>query len=70
MFQRYIEPRRQVEDYLEKEILDRASQVKEQNEQDVQRQLEKLEKLQNDVLIDKERFRKMIEQAHQIQKKL
>ena len=54
--------------HLEKEILDRASQVKEQNEQDVQRQLEKLEKLQNDVLIDKERFRKMIEQAHQIQK--
>ncbi|MGM9946795.1 endonuclease MutS2 [Floccifex sp.] len=53
---------------IQNSILDRAKYYKEQNEEDVQRQLEKLEKLQNDVLLEKERFSKMIKEAHQIQK--
>lgn len=54
--------------HLPDSIIQRADEYKKDNEQDVQRQLEKLEKLQNDVLVDKERFNKMIKQAHQIQK--
>lgn len=49
-------------------ILDKAEFYKSQNEENIERELEKLERLQNLALIDKERFTKLIEDAHRIQK--
>ena len=54
--------------HLNENVLSRADYYKSENEEDIERQLEKLEKLQNDVLRDKQRFSKMIEEAHKIQK--
>ncbi len=49
-------------------ILERADFYKAQNEENIERELEKLERLQNLALIDKDRFTKLIEDAHRIQK--
>lgn len=53
---------------LDSSILKKAQQVKNENEQNIEKELEKLERLQNDVLKDKERFQKLIADAHRIQK--
>lgn len=49
-------------------ILQRARSLKKSNETEVQKQLESLEKLQNQARRKQERFDKMIEDAHRIQK--
>lgn len=53
---------------LDEKILEKASKYKTENEQNIERELEKLERLQNDALKDKERFQKLIQDAHRIQK--
>lgn len=54
--------------HLNAAILDKAVQFKNENEQNVEKELEKLEKLQNDVLKQKDRFNKLIQDAHRLQK--
>ncbi|MDO4467665.1 MAG: endonuclease MutS2 [Bacillota bacterium] len=49
-------------------ILNKANTYKEENIQQHERELEKLEKLQEEVLQEKERFQKLIQEAHRIQK--
>lgn len=56
--------------HLNAAILDKAVQFKNENEQNVEKELEKLEKLQNDVLKQKDRFNKLIQDAHRLQRKL
>jgi DNA mismatch repair protein MutS2 len=53
---------------LEESILERADFLKNENEKQTEKELEKLEKLQNDVLKQKERFNQLIEDAHRVQK--
>ena len=54
--------------HLEETILARAAFLKDENEKQTEKELEKLEKLQNDVLKQKERFNLLIEDAHRVQK--
>ena len=54
--------------HLEESILKRADFLKNENEKQTEKELEKLEKLQNDVLKQKERFNALIEDAHRVQK--
>ena len=54
--------------HLKDSILKRAQYYKSQNEEDSQKELEKLEKLQNEALKEKERFHHLIADAHRIQK--
>ncbi len=54
--------------HLNPSILEDAKEIKSNNEKNVEQELEKLEKLQNDVLKQKERFNRLIEDAHRIQK--
>ena len=53
---------------MEESILKRADFLKNENEKQTEKELEKLEKLQNDVLKQKERFNALIEDAHRVQK--
>ena len=53
---------------LEESILERADFLKNENEKQTEKELEKLEKLQNDVLKQKKRFNQLIEDAHRVQK--
>ncbi len=54
--------------HLEDSILKHAQAIKDENKQDVDVQLEKLEIMQNEVRQQKERFNQLIENAHQLQK--
>lgn len=54
--------------HLEPSILARAQQLKEENTADVDKRLEELERQQNQVLKEKERFSRLIEDAHRLQK--
>ena len=54
--------------HLDSWILDKAKQIKEETEDSRNKELEKLEKLQNEVVLEKERFEKLIRDAHQLQK--
>jgi DNA mismatch repair protein MutS2 len=54
--------------HLDPSIIERAEKLKLDNEDQVQKQLEALEKQQEEALKKQERFDKLIEQAHQIQK--
>lgn len=49
-------------------ILEQANAYKEENIQQHERELERLEKLQEEVLQEKDRFQKLIQEAHRIQK--
>lgn len=53
---------------LDSSILEKASQYKSDNEQNIEKELNRLEKLQNQVLKEKERFEHLIQDAHRIQK--
>ena len=53
---------------LREEIIDRAKQIKEENALENQRELEKLEAMQNEVLKKQDRFDALIQDAHRIQK--
>lgn len=53
---------------LEASILEKAQQVKNENEAAVERELEKLEVLQEEVRKQKERFDSLIQDAHRVQK--
>ena len=53
---------------LRDEIIDRAMQIKEENVMQNQRELEKLEAMQNEVLKKQDRFDALIQDAHRIQK--
>lgn len=54
--------------HLADSILEKAEQIKEENEDRNNKELEKLEKLQNEVVQEKERFQKLIQNAHQLQR--
>lgn len=54
--------------HLKESILERADFLKNENEKQTEKELEKLEKLQNDVLKQKERFNALITDAHRVQK--
>lgn len=54
--------------HLDDAILEKARQIKEENEDRTHKELEKLESLQNEVMQEKERFQKLIENAHQVQR--
>lgn len=54
--------------HLNPSILKDAEEIKSNNEKNVEQELEKLEKLQNDVLKQKDKFNRLIEDAHRIQK--
>lgn len=54
---------------FQKSILERARQLKRDNESDVQKQLEALEKEQQEALKKQERFDALIQDAHALQKK-
>lgn len=53
---------------LAPEVIERADQLKKQNESEVHRQLEQLEKQQQIVQKEKDRFEKLIENAHDLQR--
>ena len=53
---------------LDESILQRANFLKNENEKQTEKELEKLEKLQSDVLKQKERFHALIQDAHRVQK--
>lgn len=54
---------------LDPDILARAAQLKADSESSVQKQLERLEKLQQETQSEKDRFQSMIREAHAMQKK-
>lgn len=54
--------------HLDDSILVRANELKEENSQSVDKELERLENLQTEVLQEKERFRHLIDEAHKIQR--
>lgn len=54
--------------HLENSILQRAEELKEENSQSVDKELERLENLQTEVLQEKEKFRHLIDEAHKIQR--
>lgn len=53
---------------LDDSILQRANELKEENSQSVDKELERLENLQTEVLQERERFRHLIDEAHKIQR--
>ena len=53
---------------LNEEIINDALEIKENNEKNTERELEKLEILQNEVLKQKEKFNALIADAHRVQK--
>lgn len=53
---------------LDPQIIERASSLKKENETEVQKQLESLEKAQAQVQKDKDRFEKLIANAHDLQR--
>ena len=54
--------------HLNEQILKNALLIKEENERQTEKELEKLETLQNEVLKQKERFNRLIKDAHRVQK--